>query len=149
VPPRSCARARIASSPSRPTRRRPAPAFRGYARRTYTSTFTFRKRQFDDAFHALDDAISQVARSTPGYLGEESWENPSSGLVWTVHRRETLACLRALMTHPAHVAAKQGQWLAGDQDVVARMLRSCGDGGIDHPLAGRAQPESGHAQPDR
>ena len=47
----------------------------------YTSTFTFAKGTFDDAFFALDADIAQIARSIPGYLGEESWENPEKGLV--------------------------------------------------------------------
>jgi hypothetical protein len=41
----------------------------------YTSTFTFAKRQFDPEFYALDEVIAQIAKSIPGYLGEESWEN--------------------------------------------------------------------------
>ena len=36
----------------------------------FTSTFTFAKGQYDDAFHALDRVIADVARSIPGYLGE-------------------------------------------------------------------------------
>ena len=39
----------------------------------FSSTFIFATRQFDDAFHRLDKTIAEVARSTPGYLGEESW----------------------------------------------------------------------------
>jgi hypothetical protein len=41
----------------------------------YSSTFIFAKKQFDDDFHALDNAISIAAKATPGYLGEETWEN--------------------------------------------------------------------------
>jgi len=39
----------------------------------FTSTFTFAKGQYDDAFHALDAVIAGVARAIPGYLGEEAW----------------------------------------------------------------------------
>jgi len=104
----------------------------------YTSTFTFAKREFDDAFHALDDVIAQIARSTAGYLGEESWENPSSGLISNVYYWETMESLQALMKHPAHIDAKQRQqqWLAGYQVVIAKVVGSYGDGGIAHPLAG-------------
>ena len=38
----------------------------------YTSTFTFLKGEFDDEFHALDNVIAQLAKSIPGYLGEET-----------------------------------------------------------------------------
>jgi len=105
----------------------------------YTSTFTFAKRQFDDEFHALDAVIAQVARDTPGYLGEEAWENPANGLVSTVYYWESMAALQALMQHPAHLQAKQRQqqWLAGYQVVISQVVGNHGDGGIAHPLAGR------------
>lgn len=114
----------------------------------YTATFTFAKREFDDEFHALDSVIAGAARSTPGYLGEESWENPSNGLVSTVYYWDTLASLQALMKHPAHIAAKQRQqqWLAGYQVVIAEVIGSYGDGGIAHPLAGVTLHPSGHGQ---
>ena len=108
----------------------------------YTSTFTFAKRQFDDEFHALDAVIAQVARDTPGYLGEEAWENPANGLVSTVYYWESMTALQALMQHPAHLQAKQRQqqWLAGYQVVIAQVVGNYGDGGIAHPLAGRTLP---------
>ena len=109
----------------------------------YTSTFTFAKRNFDEEFHALDELIARVARSTPGYLGEESWENASNGLVSNVYYWETMEALQSLMEHPAHAVAKQRQqqWLAGYQVVIAQVLESYGDGRIVHPLAGRRRDE--------
>ena len=117
----------------------------------YTSTFTFAKREFDDEFNALDDVIAQVARSTPGYLGEESWENPSNGLVSNVYYWETMESLQSLMRHPAHIAAKQRQqhWLAGYHVVIAQVVGHYGDGGISHPLAGMNLPVPGRAEPGR
>jgi heme-degrading monooxygenase HmoA len=113
----------------------------------YTSTFTFAKRAFDDAFHALDDVIARTARAIPGYLGEESWENPSNGLVSNVYYWQTLESLQALMQHPAHLAAKERQheWLAGYHVVIAQVVGNYGDGGISHPLAGLKVPASGRA----
>lgn len=103
----------------------------------YTSTFTFAKRQYDDAFHTLDKAIADIAHAIPGYLGEESWENPTTGLISNVYYWETMDALRQLIEHPAHLAAKQQQarWLNGYQIVIAQVIRSYGDGGIPHPLA--------------
>jgi hypothetical protein len=49
--------------------------------RMYPATFIFAKSQFDEEFHRLDEQIARAARATPGYLGEESWENPANGLV--------------------------------------------------------------------
>ncbi len=104
----------------------------------YTSTFTFARRQFDDAFHALDAAIAKAARSIPGYLGEEAWENANSGQVSNVYYWETYEALQTLMRHPDHLAAKQRQqqWLAGYQVVIAEVVGSYGDGLLPHPLAG-------------
>ena len=105
----------------------------------YTATFTFAKREFDDAFHAFDQVIAQIARSCPGYLGEESWENPTTGLICNVYYWASLEALQQLIQHQTHLAAKQrqGQWLDGYQVTIAQVLRSYGDGGIAHPLATR------------
>jgi heme-degrading monooxygenase HmoA len=103
----------------------------------YTSTFIFARREFDDEFHALDQAIAQAAQAIPGYLGEESWENPAKGQTCNVYYWRTLESLQALMSHPAHLAAKQRQarWLAGYQVVIAEVVGSYGDQGMEHPLA--------------
>lgn len=115
----------------------------------YSSTFTFAKGEFDDEFHAIDNAIAQIAKSIPGYLGEESWENPSTGLISNVYYWETMDALQALMKHPAHIAAKhrQAQWLNGYQVVVAEVVSAYGDGGIPHPLAHLAPPAKGQHHP--
>lgn len=104
----------------------------------YTATFTFAKREYDDEFHALDAGIAQAARAIPGYLGEESWENPASGLISNVYYWQTLEALQTLMAHPTHLAAKQGhrRWLSGYQIVIAKVVASHSDGGVPHPLAG-------------
>jgi len=117
----------------------------------YTATFTFAQREFNDEFRALDDVIARAARSIPGYLGEENWENPSSGLMCTVYYWDTMASLQALMTHPAHIAAKQRQqqWLAGYQVVIAEVVGSYGDGGIAHPLGGVTLYPSAADEPER
>lgn len=106
----------------------------------YTSTFTFLPGQYDEAFHALDQVIAEVARSIPGYLGEEAWENPASGLVSNVYYWESMEALQALMRHPSHIEAKQAQsqWLSGYQVVIAQVVGNYGDGRIAHPLAGKA-----------
>lgn len=104
----------------------------------YTATFTFAPGEYDDEFHRLDQAIAEAARAIPGYLGEEAWENPANGLVSNVYYWQTLEALQQLMDHPVHREAKarQARWLKGYHVVVAQVLRSHGDGGIPHPLAG-------------
>ena len=98
----------------------------------YTSTFIFAKKDFDDEFHALDQAIAAAARAIPGYLGEESWENPSTGLVSNVYYWASLVDLQALMRHPTHLLAKakQAQWLDGYRVVIAEVQREYGVKGL-------------------
>ena len=95
----------------------------------YTATFTFAKKQFDERFERLDDEIARIARKTPGYLGEEAWENPASGLTSTVYYWDSLEALAVLMHHPVHLEAKasQAEWLAGYRVVIAQVIRSYGD----------------------
>ena len=97
---------------------------------TYSSTFIFAKKQFDDDFHRLDQAIAAAARNLPGYLGEESWENAATGLVSNVYYWSSLDALQALMSHPAHLQAKaaQANWLAGYRVVIAKVMRAYGGG---------------------
>lgn len=103
----------------------------------YSATFTFAPGDYDAEFHRLDQVIAQVARGIAGYLGEEAWENPSTGLLSNVYYWDTLEALQQLMEHPVHLEAKrqQAQWLQGYHVVIAQVLRSHGDGGIAHPLA--------------
>jgi heme-degrading monooxygenase HmoA len=94
-----------------------------------SSTFIFAKEQFDAEFHRLDAAIAEAARSTPGFLGEESWENSASGLISNVYYWESLEALQLLMKHPKHLEAKskQQKWLAGYQVVISQVIRIYGD----------------------
>lgn len=103
----------------------------------YSATFTFAPGDYDTEFHRLDQAIAQVARGISGYLGEETWESPGSGLLCNVYYWATLEALQQLMEHPVHLEAKrrQAQWIKGYHVVIAQVLRAHGDGGIAHPLA--------------
>lgn len=105
----------------------------------YSSTFIFAKKQYDDAFHRLDQMIAEMAREIPGYLGEETWENADTGLISNVYYWETLEALQQLVTHPRHreAKAKQGNWLAGYQVVISEVIRTYGDGSLSAlPTAG-------------
>lgn len=102
----------------------------------YCSTFIFAKKQFDESFHRLDQEIAAMAKSIPGYLGEEAWENASTGLVSNVYYWESLEALQQLMQHPRHLEAKQaqGNWLAGYQVIISQVIRSYGDSKLSHLL---------------
>lgn len=108
----------------------------------YTSTFTFAMGEVSDEFHTLDKTIADVAKSTPGYLGEEAWENPSLGLISNVYYWDSMEALQVLMKHPSHLEAKRrhAEWLKGYHVVIAQVLGSYGDRGIVHPLAHCQQP---------
>lgn len=99
----------------------------------YSATFIFAKGHFDDEFHTLDQDIAKMARSSPGYLGEESWENPSTGLVSNVYYWKSLEALQSLIKHPRHLEAKakQGRWLGGYQVVISQVLRVYGDSKLE------------------
>lgn len=99
---------------------------------TWSSTFIFAKKRFDDEFHRLDAIVAEAARAIPGYLGEESWENAATGLVSNVYYWSSLEAMRALMEHPAHLRAKaaQANWLAGYRVVVAKVMRTYGSGDL-------------------
>ncbi len=98
----------------------------------YSSTFIFASKQFDDEFHRLDQIIAAAAKSLPGYLGEEAWEN-ASGLVSNVYYWSSLEALQALMQHPVHLQAKaaNANWLAGYRVVIAEVMRAYGGGELD------------------
>jgi heme-degrading monooxygenase HmoA len=108
----------------------------------YSSTFTFSPGQFDEAFHRLDAEISAFAKSIPGYLGEETWENTTTGLVSNVYYWETLEALQQLTQHPTHMLAKsrQSNWLDGYQIVISQVLRIYGDSKLNSKLPVHARP---------
>ena len=103
----------------------------------YSSTFIFAKGEYDEEFFRLDEAIAEAAKQIPGYLGEETWENQTTGLISNVYYWESLEALRALMTHPKHIEAKRAQekWLNGYQVIVSEVVRIYGDGKISHPVS--------------
>lgn len=102
----------------------------------FASTFIFAKGAFDAEFHALDAVIAEAAKTIPGYIGEESWENSVTGLVSNVYYWDSLEALQQLMRHPAHLQAKsrQAEWLDGYQVVVSQVLRVYGDGKLGDRL---------------
>ena len=103
----------------------------------YSATFIFVKKQFDDVFHTLDQAIAESAKKTTGYLGEDAWENPETGRVANVYYWESMEGLEELMKNPKHLEAKaaQSNWLNGYQVVISKVVRTYGDGTIQHPTA--------------
>lgn len=108
----------------------------------YSATFIFDKKQFDEAFYALDESIAAVAKQTSGYIGEESWVNPDTGRISNVYYWNSMDGLQELMRHPKHLQAKEkySNWLSGYQVVISQVVRAYGDGSIQHPSAGFINP---------
>lgn len=98
----------------------------------YSSTFIFAKKEYDEDFYRLDEAIARAAKDIPGYLGEESWESPGTGLISNVYYWDSLEALQALIQHPTHLEAKarQANWLDGYQVVISQVLKTYGDAGL-------------------
>lgn len=115
----------------------------------FTATFTFAPGDYDAEFRALDAQIAALAKSIPGYLGEESWESPASGLISNVYYWDSREALQVLISHPLHIEAKrqQARWLRGYQVLIAEVLCRYGDGGIAHPLSAVAPPGYGLSPP--
>jgi heme-degrading monooxygenase HmoA len=102
----------------------------------YVSTFIYRPGNFDETFHRIDQEITAFAKSIPGYLGEESWESQSTGLVSNIYYWDSLEALQQLSLHPTHILAKsnQAKWLDGYQIVISRVLRIYGDSKLNPNL---------------
>lgn len=96
----------------------------------YSSTFIFSKKQYDTEFHQLDQAIAEAAKEIPGYLGEETWENTTTGLISNVYYWKSLEALQQLIKHPKHqeAKAKQTNWLDGYQVIISEIIKTYGDG---------------------
>lgn len=109
----------------------------------YSATFIFAKKQYDDRFYRLDEEIAAMAKSIPGYLSEETWENPANGQVCNVYYWETLEALQQLIKHPRHQEAKasQSDWLDGYRVVISQVLRQYGDGRLEVSAGGDSTPE--------
>jgi heme-degrading monooxygenase HmoA len=103
----------------------------------YSATFIFDKKQYDEEFYKLDNAIAEIAKNSVGYLGEEAWENPETGRISNVYYWENMDGLQELMKSPKHLEAKaaQSKWLNGYQVVISQVIRAYGDGAFSHPAS--------------
>lgn len=100
-----------------------------------SASFIFYKKQYDDDFYSLDALIAEIAKQTTGYLGEDTWENTSTGQYCNVYYWQNMDGLNQLMQHPKHLEAKskQANWLTGYQIYVAEILRAYGNNSFKHP----------------
>ena len=101
-------------------------------------TFIFQKRQYDDDFHELNDAVDGIAKATSGYIGKEYWQSPDGQTLAAVYYWKTLEELREFSRSPVHLEAKRryAEWYLGYHVVVAQVVRVYGDGNLEHPTGG-------------
>ena len=98
----------------------------------YTSTFIFDAKEYDDDFHRLNDEIAERARAIPGFLGEEAWENPETGLHAEVYYWNSLDALHQLIGMDTHREAKRlhDRWIGPYRVVIGQVLSEYGQEGL-------------------
>lgn len=98
----------------------------------FTSTFMFEAKEFDEDFHRLNDQIAEQARQIPGWLGEESWHNESTGLHSEVYYWESMEALRQLIGMAEHKVAKASheRWIGRYRVVIGEVLSTYGQAGL-------------------
>ena len=72
--------------------------------------YIFATKQFEDAFHRHDQTIVEAARTIPGYLGEEAWENASTGLTSNVYYWESPVTDLPTIQEARTASADQAEW---------------------------------------
>jgi heme-degrading monooxygenase HmoA len=92
--------------------------------------FVFEPGSYDDDFHRLDEEIDEYARSLPGFIRTETWQQAGQGLVNSIYYFADKKALAHLAKFPSHREAK-GQvhrWYRGYRIVVAEVTATYGDG---------------------
>jgi heme-degrading monooxygenase HmoA len=100
----------------------------------YSAAFIFKPRTYDDEFHRLNKLIDEVAKGTEGFLGAESWFSNDRDTVNAIYYWESLESLKEFSRHPTHLEAKRqySRWYDGYHIVISEIVKSYGDGTIDH-----------------
>jgi hypothetical protein len=87
----------------------------------YSAAFIYQALEYDADFHALNDAIEQIARGSIGFLGSESWVSVDGATRDATYYSAHLETLRAFSSHSKHQQAKRqyGRWYSGFQVVIS------------------------------
>lgn len=103
----------------------------------YIASFHWIPGTYDEEFHRLNAAIDAVARANPGLLGVESWHAQDGVRRCANYYFRDLATLEAFARAPAHIEAKRqyARWYEGYHIVVSQVVRSYGDGRMQHAAA--------------
>jgi heme-degrading monooxygenase HmoA len=99
-----------------------------------SAAFIYQAKEYDAEFHRLNDAIKAVAASLPGFLGVEHWQSADGKTSNATYYWSDLDTLKAFSNHPTHQEAKRqhARWYSGYHIVISEVLRSYGNGALDH-----------------
>jgi heme-degrading monooxygenase HmoA len=92
--------------------------------------FIFKPGAYDDDFHHLDGQIDHYARSLPGFVKVETWQEPDRGLVNAIYYFDDQESVARLASFPRHREAKEQvqRWYDGYRIIVSEVKATYGDG---------------------
>ena len=111
----------------------------------FTASFIYQPGEYDTDFHALNAEIDRIALATEGYLGQESWVSRDGAKANATYYWDNLECLREFSRHTTHLQAKRQyrRWYNGFHIVIAEVIRSYGDGQLEHITPNQRQRSPG------
>ncbi len=100
----------------------------------FSASFIWEPGNYDDEFHELNSHIDDIARALPGFIGSETWLSANGARRNAVYYWESLDALQVFAKDPDHLRAKRqyAKWYKGYHVVVAEVLKTYGDGGVEH-----------------
>jgi heme-degrading monooxygenase HmoA len=100
----------------------------------FSASFIWEPGEYDDEFHRLNGIIDDVAAATPGFLGSETWRSADGARNNAIYYWDSLESLQVFSRDPVHREAKRqySRWYKAYHVVVAEVLRTYGDGGLEH-----------------
>lgn len=96
----------------------------------YLVTFRLRPGDLDAEFRAINDAVQEVAESTPGYLGRRTWESTDGEELLVTYRWASREALEAFEADETHREAKSrwAEWYEAYEVTVAEVQDTYGQG---------------------
>ncbi|MFC7514802.1 antibiotic biosynthesis monooxygenase family protein [Herbaspirillum sp. GCM10030257] len=114
-----------------------------------TAAFIFKPGKRDAEFDRLNALISEAARATGGFLGEESWQSADGQLLNATYYWDSMEALKRFSSHPKHLEAKREyqHWYGQFHVVISEVVQSYGDGGLEHLTPNERMSTSPMAMP--
>jgi|tagenome__1003787_1003787.scaffolds.fasta_scaffold19282741_2 heme-degrading monooxygenase HmoA len=117
----------------------------------YCASFIWEPGTYDAEFHRMNDLIKNVAESSDGFLGSESWQSADGSRKCANYYWSDLETLRTFSVNPIHKEAKKqyARWYKGYQIVVSEVIRSYGDGKLRHITESKTKRSSAKRRPTK